>query len=433
MFCKTVWQGLHILPYGDIRLCSIGNNADRSLGMQTARDKDGNIMNILTHSIKDIMNSQIHKEVRALNIADPSAWSKHCDCCETREAVINFDRTHKNMSRRIYLMQIPTEDTATEENYLDKALPDGTIDWYPASLDIRFGNLCNQKCIMCSPEYSHLWYDDWQAWTDKKTFSSGSQVTFVKDKNNKWIQPDQLKWYEDPRWWPKFEEMMPHLKHIYVTGGEPMIVPAHDIMLDKLIESGYAKNIVLEYDTNGSVVNDKLAERWFHFKGVDIRCSMDATHEQYELIRFGGKWERFVENIQKLKEYSKQSSGRIKISAMTSCFQLSTIYSTLKSEEWCKSMGLNFHIRFLAGPPWHRVLNLPLAARNEIYEFYKTADTDKAKMIRSFLERNKDITWDDPEHIRTFVKFMDLMDERRGTQWRTVLPDLNSLIERYVP
>lgn len=431
MFCKTVWNGLHILPYGDIRLCSIGNNADRSLGMQTARDKDGNIMNILTHDIKDIMNSEIHKEVRRLNMGDSKAWSVHCDCCENREILTGYNRNHMNTSRRIYLMKIDTSDTVEESNYTQAANKDGSVDWYPASLDIRFGNLCNQKCIMCSPEYSNLWYDDWQAWTDKKSFSSGSPVTLIKDKYNKWVQPEQLQWYNDPRWWPKFGEMMPHLRHIYVTGGEPMIVPAHDTMLDKLIDSGNAQNIILEYDTNGSVVNDKLASRWSHFKGVDIRVSMDAIGNHYEYIRFGGKWDRFVDNVTRLKLYERDSNRKIRITSLTSCYQLSTAHTILESEDWCKSIGTNFHIRFLTGPAYHNVLYLPLEARNEIQDIYKNSSSEKGKMIYSYFENNKAIA-PNLEHMKTFAKFMNFLDTRRGTNWQSTFPVLYNMFEKYI-
>jgi len=433
MFCKTVWHGLYILPYGDVRLCSIATNSKKELDNNAARDKDGNLMNILTHSIKEIMNSDKHCQVRALNQKDPKAWSPHCDCCEVRERVTNHERTHKNKSRRIYLNElIPTEDTATEENYIGKATEDGKIDWYPASLDIRFGNLCNQKCIMCSPEFSNLWYDDWHEWTGGlKQFHNGRPVTLIKNEHNKWVAPDQLQWHEDPRWWPKFEEMAPHLKHIYVTGGEPMVVPAHDIMLDKLIEWGHAEHIVIEYDTNATVVNDKLAERWKHFKMVDIRVSMDSTKDQYEIIRSGGKWEKFVKNVEKLKQYEKESNKQIRVSALTTCFQMTTAHTILKTEEWCKSIGVNFHIRFLEGPPHHRVLHLPVAARDELLKIYSESDSEKAKMIIKFLIDNRNSTVSNPEHVHTFVKFMNFLDERRGTDWKPVFPQLTDMLTRH--
>jgi sulfatase maturation enzyme AslB (radical SAM superfamily) len=188
---------------------------------------------------------------------------------------------------------------------------------------------------------------------------------------------------------------------------------------------------VLEYDTNATVVNDKLAERWKHFKMVDIRVSMDSIEDQYELIRFGGKWEKFVKNIEKLKQYEKESLRQTRVSALTTCFQMTTAHTILKTEEWCKSVGVNFHIRFLEGPPQHRVLHLPEAAREELLELYSNSDSEKAKMITQFLIDSKNSTISDPKHVDKFVKFMDFLDERRGTDWKTVFPQLADMLTRY--
>ncbi len=320
MFCKTVWNGLHILPDGYIRLCSLGTNTDPALDMQRCRDKDGNVMHILTHDIMDIMNSDKHKEVRRANIADSASWSPHCKCCEVREHATMSDRSHKNKSRRVYLMKIASEDIVSEDNFAQRVAPDGTVDWMPQSLDIRFGNLCNQKCIMCNPTFSNMWYDEYTDYYKTNSFGQGEKIQIFKGPTGKWVPPPELQWFENPIWWEKFEQMMPHLRHIYVTGGEPMVTPAHDVMLDKLIESGYAKNIWLEYDTNCSAVNDKIAQRWEHFKQVDIRGSMDAIGAQYEIIRFPGKWDKFRGNVEKLRKYADESNGKIRLLALSTCF-----------------------------------------------------------------------------------------------------------------
>ena len=65
------------------------------------------------------MNSDKHREIRRLNASDPNAWSPHCDCCENREKITNFEKLHPNSSRRLFLMKIDN-GTVTADNYLDK-------------------------------------------------------------------------------------------------------------------------------------------------------------------------------------------------------------------------------------------------------------------------------------------------------------------------
>lgn len=432
MFCNTVWNGLHILPDGYIRLCSIGENTNLDLDMQRARDKDGKVMHILTHDIKDIMNSDKHCEIRSLNVKDNNAWSPHCECCKNREVITDFNREHKNTSRRVYLMNVDSKSTVTEDSYQSKR-EDGIVDWMPSSLDIRFGNLCNQKCVMCNPTFSNLWYEEHFDFFKTNSFGQGTKITVTKDlKSGKWLEPPELQWFEDPRWWPKFEEMMPYLKHIYITGGEPMVAPAHDIMLDKLIEAGYAKNIWLEYDTNASAINDKIAQRWSHFKKVHIRASMDATGAEYELIRFGGKWEKFQNNIKKLKQYQTDSNGKIQLMSASTCFQIPTCYSIIETEEWCKSVGVDFHLRFLEGPERLAVSSLTDKSKIELIEYY-TANKDrseKAEMIINYLKNHMGPKFYKLNRIQEFLKFMDYLDGTRNTNWRLVFPKIASMMDR---
>jgi len=433
MFCKTVWNGLHILPDGYIRLCSIGANSKLELDMQRCRDKDGNVMHILTHSIQDIMNSDKHREVRLLNVANPDAWSPHCSCCENREIITNFDYAHANKSRRIYLMKI--QDAIDKSSYHNKIDKDGNIDWMPTSLDIRFGNLCNQKCIMCGPQYSNQWYDEYTDYYKTTKFGEGgpahgARVQLLKKENGKWAQPKELQWYEDPKWWPKFETMMPHLRHIYITGGEPMVTPAHDEMLDKLIESGHAKNIWLEYDTNCSTINDNIIARWYKFQKVEIRGSMDAIKEQYELIRFGGKWETFKKNVAILKDHENASNNKIRLTALSTCFQIATAYSIVESEEWCKSIGVPFHLRFLEGPVHLSSVSLPYSAKIKLIEFYKNhlLDCSKADIIIKHLTNHLADDYHKPAGLKEFVTFMDYLDRSRGVNWRSIFPKVDELL-----
>jgi len=434
MFCKTVWNGLHILPDGFIRLCSIGQNSNRNLDMQRARDKDGKVMHILTHSIQEIMNSDKHREVRVLNAANPLAWSPHCDCCENREIITNHDRTHKNKSRRIYLMDIDDNDVVSETNFTEHKIDiDGNISWMPSSLDIRFGNLCNQKCVMCSPDFSNLWYEEHFDYFKTNSFGQGTKITVTKDnKSGKWIEPAELQWFEDPRWWTKFDEMMPHLRHIYITGGEPMVTPAHDIMLDKLIESGYAKNIWIEYDTNASAINDKIVQRWSHFKKVEIRASLDAIGDQYELIRFGGKWEKFQNNIKRLKQCQIDSGGKVRLLAASTCFQIPTVYSIIETEEWCNSIGVGFHLRFLEGPERLSVASLSDKSKQELINYYtlnKNKST-KSEMIITHLQNHIGSGYYKPGKVIEFLHFMNYLDSTRKTDWKAVFPKVVELISK---
>jgi len=428
-FCKTVWDGLHILPDGYIRLCSLGTNSVDELDMQRCRDKDGNLMHILTHDLRDIINSDKHREVRRLNVKSPDQWSPHCECCENREIITDYNRNHVNTSRRVRLMTLINSEHVTEEDYTNKIADDGSVDWLPSSLDIRFGNLCNQKCIMCGPHFSNLWYDEYTEYYNTNSFGLMNEIKLVKNiKTDKWMSPPEMYWYENPIWWEKFNQLMPGLRHIYITGGEPMVTPAHFEMLEKLSTSGYSKNVVLEYDTNLSALNNKIIDQWSNFKSVIVRVSMDATGDQYELIRFGGKWEKFVENVKTLKKHTLRNPNVV-FDSITSCFQTLTAYDIIKSEEFCRRLGIPFHIRFLEGPIHFSVNHLPRDLKLKLLEYYRSFVNVslKSKLIVAHLKNNLE-TEIDPNALQEFIKFMDYLDKSRNTNWRAVLPEVSQLV-----
>ena len=430
-YCKTVWNGLHIQPDGYIRLCSLGANSVPELDMQRARDRDGNLMNIATHEVKDMINSDKHREVRRLNVEKPGEWSPHCVCCENREKIVRRN-DDIDTSRRQALMFHVRSPGLNEFTLKDNMEKDGSVNWGPSSLDIRFGNLCNQKCIMCGPHFSNLWYEEWADFykTDKIGFIN-EKIQIVRDPvKNKFVDPEEFKWHESPQWWAKFEEMCPTLSHIYITGGEPMVTPSHDVMLDKLIANGYAKKITLEYDTNLSAINNKILERWPNFKKVIVRASMDGTGDQYELIRFGGNWNKFVENVKRLKAATAEFP-HIKFESVSSCVQLSTLYEIEKSEKFCEEMDVPFHIRFLEGPVFFSLNHIPRKYKLELIEYYKTLSGTKPPLIIKYLENNLDYPIRE-DSMQRCIEFMDFLDTTRNTNWKKVLPEMYALLKRMV-
>ena len=94
------------------------------------------------------------------------------------------------MSSRNHYERSFLADYIEKENYpsykkaKENTNADGSIDKekFPISfLDIRFGNLCNLKCAMCSPTDSNQWYDDYNAvWGYDRFWDSGEKIPIRK-------------------------------------------------------------------------------------------------------------------------------------------------------------------------------------------------------------------------------------------------------------
>jgi len=449
-FCTMPWSSIMILPSGDFKICCFTGHKTpegrESHGV--AVDDDGKTMNVLTHSIKEAMNSKWHKELRLAQ----SQGKRHeiCKVCWDRDdaaATHGFEstslrttRTYKqNMDSGTNNDRIggyPMTGAVLPDTAQDVMAADGSIDMMPLHLDMRFSNLCNAKCIMCEPLYSTLWYEDQILVHRKNYFDVGSKRYNIETKTSptghNTYSADIEPWNDDPRWWKQFDEISPHLRHIYITGGEPFIQPVHDIFIEKLVERGYAKNIVLEYDTNLSVINPKIFKYLTEFKDIIIRISADDVEDRYDLIRFPLKFDRLLHNMQMLREYGLHE----KIANITSCVGIYSIFSPITMHRYFSKLGYdNFMFRILRAPPGVDMVNLPREAKEAVIRIYEESDLPykDQKHIVGYLKNNL-TTFTDIECSQKLVMFrnyMDALDRSRGTSWRTTMPEVAALIAKF--
>jgi hypothetical protein len=60
-FCPEAWSQIEIDAEGDFKICCLAN-FDKDFGM--AVDENGQVMNVMTHTIVEAMNSATHKQHR---------------------------------------------------------------------------------------------------------------------------------------------------------------------------------------------------------------------------------------------------------------------------------------------------------------------------------------------------------------------------------
>jgi organic radical activating enzyme len=443
-FCPEAWSQIEIDAEGDFKLCCLANY-DKDFGM--AIDKDGNVMNVMTHSIDEAMNSETHKEHR-LQMSRNEKPRRCRNCYDSEDATKGLPEFKERAKNGISKRQRVLNNTARVADYISietveqETNADGTLK-NPAkivNLDLRFGNLCNQKCIMCSPQHSNQWYDDWVAigYGDpqynrgKGVYKKGQakEFEFFKDEHGRTKMKGIEPWWESERWWNLFDKLAPNLQYIYFTGGEPLIVPQMQECLDKLIERGFAKNIQLRYDTNLSVVNQKVIDKWKHFKNIFLCISVDDTYERYNTIRFPGNFEKIENNIKQLKE------NGIDIHYISTCVGIASPYSVQRIYEFGKKYNIETNFRFLEGPNWLDIRNYPREAKLEIIKNLEeySDDPEYTKWARAEIRLlKKYMNYSEEKHLKEFIRVMDVLDKQRGTNWRSALPDVVELYKKYMP
>lgn len=95
-------------------------------------------------------------------------------------------------------------------------------------------------------------------------------------------------------------EIVPTLKYIRFTGGEPWMDPTHWKILERLSKID-TKGCELHYITNG-LVNKSKIKFWENWKHISIRLSVDGYGDVYNWFRRKADWKDLVSSYEFLTE-----------------------------------------------------------------------------------------------------------------------------------
>jgi uncharacterized radical SAM superfamily Fe-S cluster-containing enzyme len=135
-----------------------------------------------------------------------------------------------------------------------------------AKLELNLGNNCNIKCRTCHPTISSTWM--------KESFDlDHSQEMTFKDYSQNMKRFHQQYDDESP-FWLDLANNLETIKQFDFYGGEPFLSKKMWEILKICVEKGYAKDIELHYNTNGTTW-PKETEVWEHFKCINLSFSIE--------------------------------------------------------------------------------------------------------------------------------------------------------------
>ena len=296
----------------------------------------------------------------------------------------------------------------------------------PFYLDLRLGNLCNLKCRMCTSEWS-------------------SQIAeeMLSNPNENWDDTPTQKIIEiNENTWELLEDWIPDVKRVFMTGGEPTIIKRNLDYINKIIETGYAKNIELIFTTNATNVNKKFLEIGEKFKSVHFSVSIDAVNDLANYIRFPSNWQTIKNNLNTIgqENYGVSINTTIQWLNMTrlnEMFKFIEEYIASKPKQFA---GVWFQLvthpnyldpinapKFIKEKAIHDInifLNTSTMLQDEKYSSILQGEF-KQSLISSkeFLENNID----NVKYVDLFLKKMATLDKLRNQNLFEVLPEFKQL------
>jgi sulfatase maturation enzyme AslB (radical SAM superfamily) len=379
--------------------------------------------------ISDAWNSQEMKRVRTAMISGkPLEGCKVCYLQESSGRISNRQYANSEWSNKLGEKHI--------YKLIDKAmLQGGELDYSIAYLDLRLGNLCNLKCRMCSPYNSsqiakeHMELEQKDP-TYKLVWAKGLG-TF--DKRILDIQP----WFDQDVLWDQIIGLIPDLKKVYMTGGEPTLIQNNFKFMEECVKQ-HRRDIILFFNTNCTNVNKKFTNLIGQFGRVNINASIDGTGMVNDYIRSPSHWEQISANVETLAKMPNVNLG------VTPTVQVYNIFNLVETLEWVDSLNKkykkNIFVDFLINvhPAYLSVTILPDEIRNRVANDLinyrdKNLNARSPELtlnsingIIGLLQKPRAADWQ--EQLKRFKDYTHSLDVERGQSLRSISTELADLI-----
>ena len=385
-FCVLPFTHLATHPNGDVTPCCESKLYPKNGSQQ---------LNLNTDTIEDIRNSESFVKLR--EDLKNGIKSSVCDFCwKAEKDGLESKRIRENLRFGVNSITKP---------YFLKNMP-------LLNVELRLGNICNAKCVICNPGSSSKWNEDVIVFRNENDYNFSNYKHKIVHKKE-WYRSDKT--YDDIS-----NQKM--LKHLWFNGGEPTLIKEHYLFLQKLIDNGSSKTITLEYNVNGSHMPDELIELWKQFFHVYITISLDDIGDRLYYSRFPTNFDVVDKNIRKLESFGLTYT-LIPTVSLLNVFNIVEIYEYFdKNYPKGNDPGLNFvkHPNFLA------VSNLSDSHKELLLK--KIENADLPELWSSFLKYH--INEDRKVGYGPFIKYINKLDTHRNLDIRKYLPEFVELFSQ---
>jgi len=352
---------------------------------------------IQNNSITDSRNSAVWTRLRQ-SFLDGQMPSMCATC-------INAERVGASSPRQLnneYLFEHLDLDILAE---VKKIVDAGLIADSVYALDYMPSNYCNYACVMC--------------------FSGASSQRYTFD-----IKQGIKTKYEINEVDSDFFDVVKDVKILGFTGGETILQPEVNRLIDYVIEQGLAGGMIITILTNASNFPDSILEKFRQFKRVLYTVSVDGVGDVIEYQRRGANWATVTENIARIHASPVHEIVNHVVTAIN-------ILSAMDFIDWCHANDLKFisishvfqeHLGVTAMPPELTALALTrLKEGRRRYEHYSTPtytnyEQNYVQAIDRLISTVEHVTFK-PDALDKFIRHIKIEDTASKKPLREVVPE----------
>lgn len=419
-FCAMPFVSIMLNTDSFMRFCCIAQGPSAIL-----RDENNNKYQVGKQNIFEAWNSETMKSVREAMVQGKTVEA--CKHCYMQEDVGKKSFRHMmtdEWKNRLGESFNEIVKEAIQNNY--------QLNMPPVYLDLRLGNLCNLKCRMCNPFNSSQIAKEHFDLYDK---DNDYQRVWSKEFG---VNPVHLKedliQFESNFLWDEVISLIPNLKKVYMTGGEPTLIENNYRFMEECVKQGYVEDVELFFNINCTNITDKFLDLLSKFKIVKINCSLDGYEQVNDYIRFPSKWSKVSENFEKLAALSNihlNITPVIQTYNVLDCHNM-LWYADRVSEQYNKNIGVDFLIN---NHPRHLDVTIlsneirQIASKN-LMEYKNTSKRyNKNFLVNNSVDgvinlMNKPQHENHKELMQDFLTMTKSLDKRRKQSFAEMIPQL---------
>lgn len=311
-------------------------------------------------SIDDYYKSNFYKKIN--KDLDNNIWPKGCEDCKEHESI---GRT-----------SMRTESIANPNEYFHA--------------EIKFGNLCNLGCVMCSPYNSSLIQDEYIK-------MKGQHELFDRSTNIK------STWYKDEETLRSFARELSNRDELHFSGGEPTVNNYLRIFLDELIKCNSKATLLIR--TNANNWPSKMHELMKQFN-TKISISIDAHGKANEYIRWPSSWNKTAKNVDKILSLP---NTQVKLNPTVAAYN---IHLLPKLHNWALTAGIEHFNYDSVYAPEIFAANNSETWQKEIYEEATKKYKPMQKTLKQVLKQGNGLS--------KAIDFFKILDYNRQTDYKVL-------------
>jgi MoaA/NifB/PqqE/SkfB family radical SAM enzyme len=294
----------------------------------------------------------------------------------------------------------------------------------PTNLDLKLSNLCNLRCRICGPWSSTQWIKDYNnlGWADKRAIKvwteNAKEKLLVSDENKQIL----MNWAE-------------RILRIEFFGGEPMMQQEHHDVLDLMINSGSSEKQALCYNTNGTIFNQDIVEKWLNFDFIVVNFSIDDIGQRFEYQRKNAVYQEVLSNLENYKLLSSLYNFKHKFFIYITV-SIYNVYYLKEIIDELSYLEFPFILNILHHPQDLSILNIPTSIKKIITQ--KLADVNHVNYhtqtikINDIVEFMNSKEYDEKEWIK-FCNYNTKIDGLRDEKFKNIFPEFYELILDEIP